>query len=196
MSHNSSRDPDPDGQLTDRGPAPERLDAPPVVLLRPPEQPSAAVVDAVLRLHGDPRAYRWVPADPLTEPHQAVEMLQRWCDDWRRTGVGYRLVVEGDRVVGAVGVRLLEQPGWSSTPVLNLYYRLDPAVWGRGLASVAARAVLAVDAPRLPGVPVVARIAPGNEASLRLAEKLGFVPSPWRERDGAVVHEVFVLPQR
>ncbi|WFE40151.1 GNAT family N-acetyltransferase [Micromonospora sp. WMMD998] len=46
--------------------------------------------------------------------------------------------------------------------VLNLFYRLDPAVWGDGVAGEAATAVARWADTHRPGVPVAARIRPAN----------------------------------
>jgi RimJ/RimL family protein N-acetyltransferase len=48
--------------------------------------------------------------------------------------------VRDGRVVGFAGIKRMELRG---RPVLNLFYRLDPAVWGGGIATEAAGAVVA-----------------------------------------------------
>jgi ribosomal-protein-alanine N-acetyltransferase len=60
--------------------------------------------------------------------------------------------------------------------VLEIAYRLDPAYWGQGLATEAARAVRdhAFDDLRLSHV--ISLIHPENTASRRVAEKNGMIP--------------------
>jgi [ribosomal protein S5]-alanine N-acetyltransferase len=59
---------------------------------------------------------------------------------------------------------------------LEIGYRIDPAYWGRGIATEAARAVRdhAFDDLRLPRV--ISLIHPDNIASRRVAEKNGMTP--------------------
>lgn len=58
---------------------------------------------------------------------------------------------------------------------VDLGYLLLPEVWGRGYATEACRAALGWFAGALPGEPVVLTTQTANEASMRLAARLGFV---------------------
>jgi [ribosomal protein S5]-alanine N-acetyltransferase len=59
--------------------------------------------------------------------------------------------------------------------VVNLLYRFDPAVWGRGLASEAASAVICWAAENVPDRVLIARIRPQNVASQHVARHTGLV---------------------
>ncbi|AXK46808.1 GNAT family N-acetyltransferase [Brachybacterium saurashtrense] len=96
-------------------------------------------------------------------------------------------------LLGVVGLAPLEAEG---RRLLSAYWRLDPALTGRGVAQEAMRAVLAH--PRLGGrdEEVVAVTAGGNAPSRTLAARLGFEPAPSQRpvpggRDGGVL---LVLP--
>lgn len=59
-------------------------------------------------------------------------------------------------------------------PAIEIGWRLHPEVWGQGLATEAARPILAHAFGTLGLAEVVAGIMPGNAGSLRVATKLGF----------------------
>jgi RimJ/RimL family protein N-acetyltransferase len=67
----------------------------------------------------------------------------------------------------------------------ELGYLFLPEAWGHGYAVEACRAVLAWFARTLPGEPVVLRTQLANEASMRLAAKLGFTEVARFEEYGA-----------
>ena len=56
---------------------------------------------------------------------------------------------------------------------MEVAYLLDPAVWGRGLATEAARAIADHAFATLPVDRLVALVEPANTASRRVAEKIG-----------------------
>lgn len=173
---------------------------------------------ALFALHADPRAFSEDSTAPLTDPAQMRWVLRQWRAGWERDGIGNFAVrarrpgpvpaAEGaaetsvedttsgreaplpPELLGVVGLSSLEAAG---TEVLSAYWRLDPGVMGRGVASEAMRAVLdrlatglhparslAPD-PHAPGRDdreVVAVTAAGNTPSLALAARLGFRPAP------------------
>ena len=98
-------------------------------------RPAPADLAAVLEVHGDPRANAHNPAGPMRDLDEARDLLDTWLADWRERGLGY-WAVEEDAVVGFGGVRFMGE-------VLNLYYRLRPEVWGRGIARHVAREAVA-----------------------------------------------------
>jgi RimJ/RimL family protein N-acetyltransferase len=75
-------------------------------------------------------------------------------------------------VIGFGGLWLL--PDWHGRgPVLNVYYRFEPESWGRGYATEMVRAALALHRRELGALTAVARIRPGNDESMRVAERAG-----------------------
>jgi RimJ/RimL family protein N-acetyltransferase len=78
-----------------------------------------------------------------------------------------------DRLVGFAGLAYVPPFLAAAGPHPELGWRLDPAVWGRGLATEAARAARDDAFGRL-GLPeVISIIHPGNVRSQRVAGKLG-----------------------
>jgi RimJ/RimL family protein N-acetyltransferase len=146
--------------------------------LRRPESGDAAAVFAV---HADPRACAHNPADALATMAEAEELLGRWQEHWQRHGFGYWVVRRrGARpVLGFCGLKVMTLRG---EPVLNLFYRFDPACWGDGVATEAAGAVVRWAAPL--GQPVVARVRPANVASQRVAVRAGLTRAEHLDEDG------------
>lgn len=136
------------------------------LLLRPVRADDVAPLVAI---ETDPRTRRHSPTGPPAR-EQAEQLLLSVVAAWDEGGVHYWAVEHERRLVGTAGLRpvtLHDRECW------NLYYRLSPDVWGRGLATEAA--LEAVDYAReLPGrLPVVARTRPGNSAAQRVAQKVG-----------------------
>jgi ribosomal-protein-alanine N-acetyltransferase len=72
----------------------------------------------------------------------------------------------------------------ADAPVLNLFYRFDPAAWGRGLATEAVSAVIEWVTCIRPDQRLVARIRPENTPSARVAAKTGLVRAADLDTDG------------
>lgn len=140
-----------------------------LTLTRPAEQD----IPDVLRIHG-PETYAHMPHLAMRTQAEAEELLHSWQQHWDADGVGYYTVRHGDEVIGFTGVRIIEQPGHR---VLNLYYRFAPSAQGKGFARESAEAAVAAARNTYPELPIVARIAPQNTASVALAERLGMVQS-------------------
>jgi len=120
-------------------------------------------------LWGDAEAMRFLPGGAkagvedtrrqlATLPGRAPDGLGFW-------GLEER---EGNRLVGGVGLFPLNWEG----PEIELAYHVVPSAWGRGYATEAAEALLAV-AWEAGLDHVVAVAMPGNVASRRVMEKLG-----------------------
>lgn len=161
-------------------------------------------VAALFALHADPRAFVEDSTAPLTSPAQMRWVLREWCRDWERHGIGHFTVralqpdpgltaderaastasgSEAPLPAGLLGVVGLSPMEVAGTEVLSAYWRLDPRVTGRGVATEAMHAVLdrfttdhspAEHADR----EIIAVTAAGNTASLALAARLGFRPAP------------------
>lgn len=57
--------------------------------------------------------------------------------------------------------------------LFNLYYRLAPETWGRGIAGSVAREAVARAHRGWPQRPIIARMQPGHDASVRTALRAG-----------------------
>lgn len=129
-------------------------------------------IDVIFHIYRDPRSSEHNPSNLLRDRDGAASLYRSWDEHWRTEGFGYWTVVrhESERAVGFCGLKYM---WFHDDHVANLFYGLDPAWWGRGLAAEAARATVGWSAKHLPGVPVVARIRPDNHASQRVAVRAG-----------------------
>lgn len=138
-------------------------------------RPTRADIDAIYRVHRDPQACAHNPSDMLATHADAEDLYLRWDEHWSRHGLGYWVIRLRDgyqpaAILGFCGLKLMKL---SNRDVLNLFYRLDPAAWGDGVATEAASAVVAWATAHLPDHAVIARVRPDNIASARVAAQAG-----------------------
>lgn len=127
--------------------------------------------ERILKWHTDAEGYELMAEQPRTRD-EAVEAMQEWREAWQRDGICYWIAEHDGQPVGIGGLRTMK---YQSHGHLNLYYRLDPSVRGRGFGTEIARAATEYALEWLPQLPVTSRIAPGNIPSLRTAERAGMV---------------------
>ncbi|WP_326554714.1 GNAT family N-acetyltransferase [Micromonospora sp. NBC_01813] len=147
-------------------------------------RPTPADIDAIYRIHSDPRAYAHNPADALANLTEAEELYQRWNAHWEQYGFGYRTVhsqLQTSQPLGFCGVKQMQLHGRT---VLNLFYRLDPLAWGNRVATEAATAIVNWATAHLPDQPIIARVRPDNTASLKVAARVGLHRAPHLDTDG------------
>ena len=145
-------------------------------------------VDALVVVYGDSDVVRWV-GDHQPLPRADCE---RWVDVTHRNYVrrGYGMFAidlrEGERAVGFCG---LVHPG--DQPEAEIKYALRQDQWGRGLATEAARALLAWGAAQCGLRRVIATAAPQNEASHRVLLKAGLRRGALRANDDGSHTQLF-----
>lgn len=125
------------------------------------------------RLFADPDVARYPWGRGLTA-EEAASAHAMAVGHWDEHGFGYHAAVlrtTGD-VIGTIG---LGTPDFlpEVMPSVEVGWRLRPDHWGAGLATEGARASLDVAFGRLELDRVIAVIEPANEASWRVAERLG-----------------------
>lgn len=101
--------------------------------------------------------------------HQERHGFSKWGVCERATG----------ELIGDCGIQLLE-----GGPDVELGFHLRPSAWGRGYATEAARACLDAAFAGLGLEEVIAIVAPGNAASVRVLEKIGMRPAGERQAVG------------
>lgn len=145
-------------------------------------------VDALLAVYGDPLVVRWVgDRQPLPRAE-----CQRWVDvthrNYARRGYGMFALdrLDGERAVGFCG---LVHPG--DQPEAEIKYALRRDQWGQGLATEAARALLAWGAAQCGLQRVIATAHPDNEASHRVLQKAGLRRGALRRNDDGSHTQLF-----
>jgi RimJ/RimL family protein N-acetyltransferase len=136
---------------------------------------------ACAALWSDPTVTRHIGGRPSTAEEVWKRLLQ-YAGLWSLLGYGYWAVEEkaSGRYIGDVGLadfrRELEP---SLQGMLEFGWALAPEVHGKGYAGEAVDAALAWATQQHPGLQAVCIIAPDNAASIRVAERAGFVR--WQE---------------
>lgn len=129
--------------------------------------------EALFELMGDAEVMRYVDVGrPWEDVGRVREWIGRLNESYRTRGFSRWAVVEkeGGRAVGSCGFALLP---WSGE--IDFGYMLRRDRWGRGYATEIGRATLRHGFERYGFPQVVASIAPENDASRGVLEKLGFV---------------------
>nr|WP_246505754.1 GNAT family N-acetyltransferase [Coralloluteibacterium stylophorae] len=138
--------------------------------LRPP---CAGDLEPLYAVFSDPEALRWWSHPPWTERAQAQAYLDAIAAGWRDGSFRQWAIVEpaDDVLLGTVTL-------WALDPRharCELGFMLRRDRWGRGLGTEAVAAALDHGFGALGLHRIEADVDPGNAASLRLLERLGFV---------------------
>lgn len=133
----------------------------------------------------DPQTHRWLPLpSPYTEEHGRHWTMTR-SEQLRVSGDGLHLAARASDA-SLIGSISLKRTDWAAR-VTEIGYWTVPHMRGRGLTTSAVRA-LALWALTEGGMRrVELRVAPGNVASRRVAEKAGFIEEGTL-RDAGIVH--------
>jgi ribosomal-protein-alanine N-acetyltransferase len=125
-------------------------------------------LDDLFRLYSDPSVTSYIGHHTRLEVEQELrfDIAHQAEHGWAMWAVEVRA---GGAFAGACGLRPLEMRG----PEIELGYDLHPRFWGRGLASEAARAVVAAALGELGIERVIAVVKPAHLASRRVLEKAG-----------------------
>lgn len=136
--------------------------------------------DAIHRLNADPDFTRHLSGVQTREQSEAH--LTRWQRHWDEHGFGILAVEwrETGEFVGRVGVQYHRM--WPADPEVG--WALDPAFWGRGIATEAGAACVGWGFGELGYDRLVSITTEPNLASRNVMRKLGFekhaeVPSEW-----------------
>ncbi len=142
------------------------------LLLRKPQ-----IGDDLTEFVGDAEVQRWIGGAGET----AAEVIERWVSRWERNEIGQFVVDLDGRLIGRVGFIVWDRRTWETSAydvagdhaVTELGWAILQRDWGHGYATEAALA--ARDWAGLDYL--VSLIDPANERSIRVAEKLGAMPT-------------------
>jgi ribosomal-protein-alanine N-acetyltransferase len=129
-------------------------------------------LDDLAALYRDPEVRRWFPKGVLDRAQTRAELA--WVIDvyYRQYGYGLWATVLKDTgaFIGRCGLLPWEIDGRTEVEVA---YLLDRAHWGHGLATEAARGIVAHAFATLPVERLICLLDPGNDASRAVALKIG-----------------------
>jgi len=140
------------------------------LLLRPSRDGDA---DQLFALFANWDVIRWLSSPPW--PYRREDM-QRYTQQSAEAAAETRFVITRDETpIGLIGVRMRPASHVQRHPGPNVGYWLGQPFWGHGYMSEAARGVAAHIFSERAHDALYAGAFVGNEASLRVQEKLGFV---------------------
>jgi RimJ/RimL family protein N-acetyltransferase len=124
----------------------------------------------------DPETWRFMGAGPASIADVRTGISHQITEYYSRVGYGLWGIEQkyDSRLVGRCGIFLQTLDG---SPQPELSYLVDRSFWGRGIATEAAKCVVALAAARYRLSSLIAVIAEGNAASIRVAENCGFTIS-------------------
>ena len=134
-------------------------------------------LEAFTAMYSDADTMRYIGEGKILSRMETWRSIAGALGHWLVKGYGMWAVEtrEGRELVGRVG--FLDPEGW---PGFELGWLIARPHWGKGYASEAARTAYDYARATLGRERVISLIRPGNDRSVRVAEKLGFV------RDGTV----------
>jgi RimJ/RimL family protein N-acetyltransferase len=138
-----------------------------------------ADLDACAGMWNDPAVYRHISGKGASRFETWGKML-RYAGLWTLLGYGYWAVEEratGDYVgdLGFADFKRDIEPGFSGLPEIGWVFA--PATHGRGYATEAARAAVEWADAHIVAPRSFCLVAPGNQRSIRVAEKVGYLPA-------------------
>ena len=124
----------------------------------------------------EPGVYRYITGKP-SDREQSWARLVRYHGFWPMLGYGFWAIEHEGRYVGEAGIANFGRdmdPPLGDTPEAG--WALHPAEHGKGFATEALAAVLDWTDRNIKQDSIVAMVDVGNDASLKLATKCGFLP--------------------
>jgi len=130
-------------------------------------------LDGLAAVFANPEVWQF-PVGRAFDRDETEAFLNSQMAEWDSCGFGCWIAVEREtrRIIGYVGISV---PTFlpEILPAVEVGWRLDPAVWGRGYASEGARAALAESFTTLGLDEVCSVLQTHNRASSRVCERIG-----------------------
>lgn len=133
-------------------------------------------LDATAAMWGDPKVVRHIGGKPFTRTECWTRLL-RYVGHWALLGYGYWVITErsSGKFIGEGGLADFKRDLHPPLTAPEVGWALIPSAHGRGYATEAVTRILQWSETVLGAERTVCLIDPGNEASFRVAQKVGFV---------------------
>lgn len=127
-------------------------------------------LDAYAEMCGDPKVMRYIGVGKPLSRWESWRSMAMILGHWQLRGYGMWAIDErfSGTMIGRIGC--WQPAGW---PGFEIGWTLPRAYWGRGLATEGARAAMNYAFRELYQSRVISLIRPENDASRRVAQKLG-----------------------
>ena len=124
----------------------------------------------------DPEVMKYIGNGSTRTFEQAVKAIESFEREWKQRGFGL-FAVEDRRTRNLIGFTGFSSPVFMPEilPAVEIGWRYSRRNWGKGYASEAARAALSFGVEHLGTRDIVSICQTGNNASLRIMQKLGMV---------------------
>ena len=135
--------------------------------------PLISDTDAAIAIHCDPQTNLYRPGGSPTG-QEVSAYIPEWIAQWKKNGIGYWTLIDkmDETIVGFGGITLKQiGPHYG----LNLYFRLSPTVWGKGLASFIGKSAFVEAFEKRDSEEVYGLVRPANKPSCRALERLGMM---------------------
>ncbi len=128
---------------------------------------------ALLDVFGDDEVTRFYDVETMTEEAQAAAVIARMGARFAdKLGIRWAIVDRADdRLMGSIGFNAIST--WADRAALG--YELARRAWGHGFATEAVREVVRFGHERMRLNRIEAAVMIGNEASVRVLRRVGFV---------------------
>lgn len=132
-------------------------------------RPTSEDTQDVHQIFSDPRVWTHAPSKRHSSIQETEAMLNSWNESWERDLLGPWIVREANenQVIGYGGCSLKRDTFW------NLGYRFAVEAQGRGYATEVALEASRQALLSRPDLPIIAFLLEHNEASARIAQKVG-----------------------
>jgi RimJ/RimL family protein N-acetyltransferase len=150
------------------------------LLLRKPRVEDAADLAVA---YSDPETVRYIGDGSTATLEEVEDGIRFWLDRWEKNGLGLFALEsrESARVIGRAGFLVWDTATWETSTLaeageraqVELGWMVAREHWGRGYATEAALALRDWGIAERGLTRIVSLIRPGNERSVRVAEKIG-----------------------
>lgn len=140
-------------------------------------------LDAYAAAYADPEVMRYLGDGNTATREQTERSMRRWLDFWDANGIGLCSMEsrETGEVVGRTGFIIWDTEGWTPSTFdaagdraeLEMGWMVSREHWGHGYATEAALALRDWGVAEHGFTRLISLIRPGNERSVRVAEKIG-----------------------
>lgn len=129
-------------------------------------------LDDLFRLFGNYRVTQYYNIVPMVHKEEAQQLIDRFRSGFMaKEAIRWGIAVKGERhIIGTLGFN-----NFTPQHRANIGYDLQPQYWNQGIISEALKAIVSFGFQRLGINRIEAEVMPGNHASEKVLEKLGFV---------------------
>lgn len=129
-------------------------------------------IDVIYNIVKQDTVGKWLAASRGMTKEEAKIYVEKFVDHWNLYGFGVWAVLNKSTggIIGHCGLRYVDQ----KEDEVEIMYLLDPASWGSGYATEAARASIQYAANSMGIKKLIARIKITNDKSKKVLETLGF----------------------